>query len=159
MLIWWQSLPNFTLVAVLTRWMLGIIFTVAGIWKVFVLTPQVHAKSFFVDGFKDQWIPDFMLWGLGYSIPVLELAGGIALLVGLWCRFTTACVGMLLLLTTYGHALQQPLFDIDGHTFTRFVFVLILLALPKGVDQISLDYWLEKKRANDMTGALPTTNS
>jgi len=51
-------------------------------------------------------------------------------------------VGLLLLVTTYGHAPQQPLFDISGHTFTRFALVLFILLLPIGTDQFRLDAWL-----------------
>ena len=48
----------------------------------------------------------------------------------------------LLIVTTYGHALQQPLFDIDGHTFTRLALIVFLLLVPVGNDRYSIDHWL-----------------
>ena len=105
----------------------------------FTLTPAAHAQNFFIEGFKDHWIPEPLLWLLGVTIPPFELLAGILLVVGLWTRLTTTLTGLLLLLTTYGHTLQQPLFDIDGHTFTRFALVIFILMLPAGTDKLSLD--------------------
>ncbi len=131
----------------LARWMLGILFTMAGYWKVFTLTPAKHAENFFIKGFEGHWIPEWLLWALGVSIPVLELAAGLALLVGLWRKLTLTSVGLLLLLTTYGHALQQPLFDIDGHTFTRFVLVIFLLMLPSSTVFLTVDSWISSRKS------------
>ncbi len=141
-----KGLPNSVIAEFLARWMLGILFTMAGYWKVFVLTPTKHAENFFIKGFEGQWIPDWVLWTLGTSIPVLELAAGLALLAGLWRKLTLSCVGLLLLLTTYGHALQQALFDIDGHTFTRFALVLFLLMLPNDGTFLTVDRYLLNRK-------------
>jgi len=43
---WWTGVSNMAVAAFLARWMLGILFTVAGWWKVFTLVPQVHAQNF-----------------------------------------------------------------------------------------------------------------
>ena len=147
MVTWWKQVPNTALVAFLARWILGILFTLAGTWKVFILTPAVHAQKFFVEGMAGHWIPDWLLTVLGTAIPFVELAAGLALLLGLWTRLTATGIGVLLLITTYGHGLQQPLFDIDGHTFTRIALVFLLLLLPKGADTIlNMDCWLAKRK-------------
>ena len=139
MIAFLKGLTGPTIAVFLARTMLGLVFFMAGWWKVFTLTPAVHAQQFFLDGFKDSWIPDWLLWALGTAIPPIELAAGLLLLLGLWTRLTASLTGLLLLLTTYGHALQQPLFDIDGHTFTRLALILFVLMIPAETDRLSID--------------------
>ncbi len=55
------------------RWVLGLIFFMAGWWKCFELTPKGHAEQFFIGQFDETWIPHWLLWAIGTSIPVLEL--------------------------------------------------------------------------------------
>ena len=138
--------PNWTIAVFIVRWILGILFLMAGYWKVFVLTPAQHAQQFFVEGFADHWIPEWLLLAFGYSIPVIEFAAGILLCLGLRTREALIAVALLLIVTTYGHALQQPLFDIDGHTFTRLALIIFLLLAPQGCDKYSADCWLSQHR-------------
>ena len=137
---------NWPFAVFIVRWILGLLFLVAGYWKVFVLTPAAHAQQYFVDGFADTWIPVWLLTVLGYGIPVLELAAGALICVGWRSREAIIAVGILLIVTTYGHALQQPLFDIDGHTFTRLALIVFLLLAPVGADHYSVDGWQRKRQ-------------
>lgn len=138
---YFKGLSGQTIAVFLARTMLGLVFTMAGWWKVVTLTPAAHAQRFFIEGFNDSWIPEWLLWFLGVAIPPFELVAGLALLIGLWTRFFATTTGLLLLLTTYGHALQQPLFDIDGHTFTRLTLAIFVLMLADAHDRISFDHW------------------
>lgn len=133
---------NWPIVNFIVRWILGLLFLMAGIWKVFVLTPAAHAQQFFVEGFSQTWIPIWLLQLFGYSIPFLELVAGLLICIGLKSREALIAVGLLLIVTTYGHALQQPLFDIAGHTFTRLALIVFLLLAPLGTDRYSVDQWL-----------------
>ena len=137
---------NWTFVHFIARWILGILFLMAGYWKVFVLTPVGHANQFFVEAFAETWIPEWLLYVLGLSIPLLELAAAILLCVGWRLREALIALGLLLIMTTYGHALQDPFFDIDGHTFTRLALVILLLLAPAGSDKYSLDGWLAARK-------------
>ncbi len=137
---------NWPIAVFIVRWILGLLFLLAGYWKVFVLTPAQHAQRFFVEGFADHWIPEWLLFALGYSIPLVEFAAGLLLCLGLRTREALIAVGLLLIVTTYGHALQQPLFDIDGHTFTRLALLIFLLLAPRGCDRYSADTWLSQLR-------------
>jgi len=139
---------NWPIVNFIVRWILGLLFLMAGLWKVFVLTPAGHAQQFFVDGFSDSWIPTWLLQVFGYSIPFLELVAGLLICIGLRTREALVAVGLLLIVTTYGHALQQPLFDIDGHTFTRLALIVFLLLAPVGTDRYSIDQWLLARKYN-----------
>lgn len=138
---------NWPVVCFIVRWNVGLLFLMAGYWKVFVLTPQQHASEFFIKAYSDSWIPEFLLQGLGLGIPLLELGAGILICLGLFSRYALIAVGMLLIVTTYGHALAQPLFDIDGHTFTRLVLIVFLLLAPLGADRWSVDGWLSHRQA------------
>jgi len=137
---------NWPIVHFIVRWILGILFTMAGYWKVFVLTPSEHTSRYFVDGFVDSWIPEWLLTALGMSIPVLELAAGLLICIGWRLREALIFVGSLLIITTYGHALQQPLFDIAGHTFTRLALIVFLLLAPPGSDKYTLGAWLASRK-------------
>ena len=137
---------NWPIVNFIVRWILGLLFLMAGYWKVFVLTPAGHAQQFFVEGFSDSWIPTWILQVFGYSIPFLELVAGLLICLGFRTREALIAVGVLLIVTTYGHSLQQPLFDIDGHTFTRLALIVFLLLAPVGNDRYSIDQLLVARK-------------
>ncbi|MCZ6500551.1 MAG: DoxX family protein [Gammaproteobacteria bacterium] len=139
---------NWPIVNFIVRWILGLLFLMAGYWKVFVLTPAGHAQQFFVEGFSDSWIPTWLLHLFGYSIPFLELVAGLLICIGFRTREALIAVGLLLIITTYGHSLQQPLFDIDGHTFTRLTLIVFLLLAPVGNDRYSIDHLLLARKGN-----------
>lgn len=140
-----DPLPDWQIPTVVVRAILGTLFLMAGWWKVFVLTPTAHAEQFFLGWFGDSWIPHPLLWALGLTIPVIELAAGVLLLLGWRLRAVLAVLGGLLVLTTYGHALKEPLFNIDGHTFTRLALIVFLLVSPVGADRWSADRWLARR--------------
>ena len=137
---------NAPLVSFIARWVIGILFLMAGYWKVFVLGVNAHAENFFIKGFAEHWIPEWLLWGLGLSIPYIELAIGLLVVIGLRTREALFIMGLLLIVTTYGHALATPLFDIDGHTFTRLMLIFIVLLLGWDKDKTTADYWLAKRK-------------
>ena len=139
---------NWPVVNLILRWILGLLFLMAGYWKVFVLTPAMHAEQFFVQGFADTWIPLWLLNLLGYGIPIVELLAGFLICIGLRSKETLVTLGFLLVITTYGHALQEPLFDIDGHTFTRLALIIVLLLAPTGRDRYSIDHILANRNKN-----------
>jgi len=127
------------------RWILGILFVVAGHWKVFVLGVDQHAQQFFVAAYADSWIPGWLLNVLGSVIPYWELSAGVLLLAGYRLREVLVSLGVLLMITTYGHALKEPLFDITGHTFSRLALIIFLLLLLQSKDRLSVDGWLEHR--------------
>lgn len=141
-----MNTDNWAFVTFIVRWIVGLLFLMAGYWKVFVLTSSEHARRFFVEGFADTWIPVWLLQGLGLVIPYLELLAGVLICLGLRSREALIAMGLLLIVTTYGHALQEPLFDIAGHTFTRLALIVFLLLAPAGKDRYSVDYVLASRR-------------
>ncbi len=127
------------------RVMVGTLFFMAGWWKCFELTPMAHARGAFVEGYADSWIPVFLLWGLGLAIPVVELVVGALLIVGWRTREALITVGFVLLIVTYGHALDEPLYSIQGHILPRGLLMLIALVLPSEEDKLTVDSWLARR--------------
>lgn len=124
----------------IARWILGISFFNAAIWKIFILTPTGHVEKYFSIPFHDTWIPNLLLWVLGLSIPFFELLIGVALCAGFRAREAALLAGLLLVVTTYGHSLIDPLYNItQGLTFSRVILVLFLLIMPDMYDCLSLD--------------------
>ncbi len=122
------------------RWVLGLIFFMAGWWKCFELKPIGHAQRYFVsESYADQWIPQWLLWGVGVSIPVVELVAGGLVCLGLFRRAAYIALGAILVTVTYGHLLLDALFDTTSHIFPRLVLLVFVWVAPWSHDVLSLD--------------------
>jgi uncharacterized membrane protein YphA (DoxX/SURF4 family) len=127
------------------RLVLGLIFFMAGFWKVFQLGPLEHARKYFLP-FADTFLPIWSLWSVGVTIPFVELLGGALLLIGLRVREALIALGGVLVIVTFGHLLREPLFNLTGHVIPRLALLLFLLWCPREVDRLSLDHLLARKR-------------
>jgi len=127
------------------RLVLGLIFFMAGFWKVFQLGPLEHARKYFLP-FAYTFLPVWSLWSVGVTIPFVELLGGALLLIGLRVREALIALGGVLVIVTFGHLLREPLFNFSGHVIPRLALLLLLLWCPREVDWLSLDYLLARKR-------------
>ncbi len=126
------------------RCVLGLIFFMAGWWKCFTLKPVGHARNFFLEWFADHWIPEWLLWALGVSIPVVELVAGGLVCLGLFRRWAYIALGAILVTVTYGHLLREPLFSTTGHIFPRLALLVFVWVAPMKHDVLSLDWVWEK---------------
>jgi uncharacterized membrane protein YphA (DoxX/SURF4 family) len=136
--------------ALFTRVIVGLIFGMAGYWKVFTLTPMGHAQRFFTGPYADSWIPYWLLVLAGVTVPFVELIAGWLLVAGLFRRPAIA-LALVLVLVTYGHLLKEALYSPQGHIFPRTLLLLPTLILSAGQDDISLDYLLQRRRQNRAT--------
>ena len=127
------------------RLILGLIFFMAGFWKVFQLGPLEHARKYFLP-FADTFLPVWSLWLVGVTIPFVELLGGALLLIGFRVREALIALGGVLVIVTFGHLLRDPLFNFSGHVIPRLALLLFLLWCPREGDWFSLDYLLARKR-------------
>jgi uncharacterized membrane protein YphA (DoxX/SURF4 family) len=137
------ALPTF-----FTRVTAGLLFGMAGVHKVFIMTPQVHARKLFLEPYQHTWIPHFLLWPLGVGIPFLELTAGWLLVAGYLRGPVAISLSFLLLTVTYGHALLEPLFNVNSHIFPRLILLLPTLALSPEADPWSLDAMLARRQAD-----------
>jgi uncharacterized membrane protein YphA (DoxX/SURF4 family) len=133
--------------ALFTRVTAGLLFGMAGVHKVFIMTPSVHARKLFLEPYHHTWIPQLLLWVLGVGIPFVELIGGWLLVAGYLRRPAAISLGLLLLLVTYGHALLKPLFNVNSHIFPRLMLLFPTLALRPEADPWSLDATLARRQA------------
>ena len=141
---WWNT-PDVAWAILFTRGILGLLFFMTGWFKVFTLGPVGHAQQFFISDFSESWIPLWLLWALGTTIPFVELGGGVLLLVGFQVRRVLLVMGALLLTVTYGHLLQQPFFDITVHVLPRAMLLIVLFLIPAKGDRWSLDGLMRRK--------------
>jgi len=127
------------------RGVLGLIFFMAGFWKVFTLTPAGHAHRWFVDPYADTFLPAWSLWLTGMTIPFVELVGGALMLVGWRVREASIALGVVLLVVTFGHLLKEPLYEFHSHVIPRLALLLFVLMLPRDADRFSLDALLARR--------------
>ena len=127
------------------RGVLGLIFFMAGLWKVFVLTPVGHAHRWFVDPYADTFLPAWSLWATGVAIPFVELIGGALLLLGWRVREALIALGFVLLIVTFGHLLKEPLYEFHTHVIPRLGLLVFLLWCPREDDRRSMDAWLARR--------------
>jgi uncharacterized membrane protein YphA (DoxX/SURF4 family) len=127
------------------RGVLGLIFFMAGFWKVFTLTPAGHAHRWFVDPYADTFLPMWSLWLTGVTIPILELLAGGLMIVGFRVREASIALGVVLLVVTFGHLLKEPLYEFHTHVIPRLALLLFVLMLPREADRFSLDALLARR--------------
>ena len=129
------------------RAVLGLIFFMAGGWKVYQLGPLQHARHFFVEPYAQTFLPRWSLWTTGVTVPVVELVAGALLLLGWRVRVALFALGGVLVLVTFGHLLAEPLYEFHTHVIPRAALLLFLLVMPRGDDRLSVDQWLTRRRA------------
>ncbi len=128
------------------RLVLGLIFFMAGVWKVFQLGPLQHARKYFLP-FADTFLPVWSLWATGVVIPFVELIGGALVILGLRTREALIALGFVLAIVTFGHLLKEPLYEFHTHVIPRLALLLFVFMLPREDDRFSIDQLITKKRA------------
>ena len=127
------------------RWILGLIFFMAGVWKVFQLGPIGHARRFFVGPYEESFLPVWLLWSAGTVIPVVELTAGALLRAGWRVREALLALVGVLVVVTFGHLLAEPLYQFHTHVIPRAALVLFLLWMPREEDVLTVDYWRTRR--------------
>jgi uncharacterized membrane protein YphA (DoxX/SURF4 family) len=126
------------------RLVLGLIFFMAGVYKVFELGPLGHARKWFLP-FQDTFLPVWSLWAVGTAIPFVELIAGGLLLVGWRIREALLALGAVLVIVAFGHLLHEPLYPFHEHVIPRLALLVFVLAMPRGDDRLSLDHLLQRR--------------
>lgn len=126
------------------RGVLGFIFFMAGVYKVFQLGPLEHARKYFLP-YADTFLPVWSLWIIGTMIPIIELIGGAFVLIGWRVREALLGLGSVLVLVTFGHLLKEPLYPFHEHVIPRLALVLFLLLVPREEDRFSVEAILRRR--------------
>lgn len=129
------------------RLVLGLIFFMAGVWKVFQLGPLEHARRWFLEPYAQSFLPRWSLWATGVTVPFVELVAGALLIVGWRVRGALFALGGVLVLVTFGHLLAEPLYEFHTHVIPRLALLLFLLVMPRDEDRLSVDGWLMRRSA------------
>ena len=127
------------------RLVLGLIFGMAGWGKVFTMGPAEHAHRYFVDPYATSWVPTWLLWAFGLSIPFVELVAGWLVFAGLFVRPALLALGGVLVVVTYGHLLKNFLYEFHTHVIPRLALLIFILAMPRQQDVLSLDFLLGRR--------------
>jgi len=130
------------------RLVLGLIFLMAGIYKVWNLTPAGHVRRWFLP-YQDTFLPTWSLWAAGLAIPFAELLGGAALVAGWRVREALWALGVVLVVVTFGHLLKEPLYPFHEHVFPRLALLLFVLVMPREEDTFSIDHLLHPRASGD----------
>jgi len=127
------------------RLVLGLIFFMAGVMKVFQLGPLNHARKYFLP-FADTFLPVWSLWAMGVVIPFVELIAGAMVILGLRVRGALVALGFVLAVVTFGHLLHDALYEFHTHVIPRLALLLFILLLPRQDDLFSIDYLISRRR-------------
>jgi uncharacterized membrane protein YphA (DoxX/SURF4 family) len=149
----WNTARSRAWALLFARLVLGLIFFIAGVYKVFTLTPAGHVRLWFLP-YQDTFLPTWSLWAVGLAIPFVELAAGALLLLGWRIREALLALGVVLVIVTFGHLLKEPLYPFHEHVIPRLALLLFLLAMPAEEDAFSLDRLLRAsgRRSADGNG-------
>jgi len=128
------------------RAILGIVFFVGGLYKVFIWGPIAHARVLFVVPYAKTFLPVWGLWASGTAIPVVELVAGLLVLVGLWTRPSLFILGAILVFVTFGHLLLQSSTSINPFILPRSALLMVVLLAPSDADVLSVDHLLRVRR-------------
>jgi len=132
-------------VAVLTmRLLLGFIFLMQGIGKVFSWGVENVYKSGFSDE-KYKILPEFLLQATAYYTSYAELIGGFLLVIGFKRDWALYGLAVVLVVVTFGHGLASPIWDLSNVMYRAMLLVALLL-LPKEWDVYSVDGFLANKK-------------
>ena len=140
-----KAISDRTWAIFIARTILGLIFFMAGMWKVFDLGPIEHARRLFIEPYAETFLPAWSLWVTGTTIPVIELVAGALVLVGLWTRPALLALGAVLITVTFGHLVNEPLYQFHTHVIPRTALLLFVLVMPRAEDRMSLDGWLQRR--------------
>jgi uncharacterized membrane protein YphA (DoxX/SURF4 family) len=144
--------PNRAWAVIFARLVLGLIFFMAGVWKVFELGPLNHARKWFLP-YSDTFLPVWSLWAAGVTIPFIEMIAGALVIIGLRTREALIALGFVLAIVTFGHLLKEPLYEFHTHVIPRLALLLFVLMMPREDDRFSVDYLIlnRTKAGNDHT--------
>lgn len=129
------------------REVLGFIFFMAGVHKVFQLGPLGHARKYFLP-YAGTFLPVWSLWTVGTVVPFVELIAGALLIIGWRIREALVSLGLVLVVVTFGHLLKEPLYPFHEHVIPRLALLLFVLMMPAEEDRFSLNHLIRSRTVN-----------
>ena len=118
-----KKLTNDQLAFFLARITIGINFLIHGVVRIPKLTMFVEHV---VQGFKDTYLPNFIVLPFAYVLPFIELIIGLLLLIGLKTRWAAAAGSLLIAILIFGTSLQED-WALVGSQMIYAIFFFILI--------------------------------
>ena len=119
------------------RILLGLIFGMQGLGKVFKIgVSNIYNGGF--KGYEETFLPTFILKFAAYFTSYAEFICGFLLILGLFRKQSYYILGIVLLIVSFGHGLQNPIWDLS-HVMYRSMLLVFLMMVPLAKDTISLD--------------------
>jgi len=144
----WPKTSDYAWVIFVARWILGLMFFFAGIYK-FILGPLEYAREMSVMRHAVASVPASIWWAGALVTPFVELSIGVLLLLGLWTRQTLWLLGAVLILATLAYgvdALYHPvgtnalaLSPVNDYLISRVALLVVVLYPPREHDRYSVD--------------------
>jgi len=126
------------------RLILGFIFFFQGYGKVFKFGLDGVYQNFFLKGYSEL-LPKFLLLFTAYYTSLIELIGGILLIIGFKRDYTLYALASVLIIVTFGHGLKDPIWNLSDVMY-RAIFLVGLLLLPKDLDKYSVDFLIKRNK-------------
>lgn len=109
------------------RVILGLVFLMAGYGKIFTWgIDNVYNSSF--ASFDKTFLPEFLLKFTAYYTSYVELLAGLLLIIGFRRDYALYALASVLIIVTYGHGLQSPIWDVKDVIFRTILLGALLLA-------------------------------
>ena len=126
--------------ALLARGVLGILFLFQGYDKIFGIGLK-RTEAGMEAAMEQTRLPHPLVKAMTAISSVMEFAGGILLIAGLWIYPSLTVLAADLLIVTFGMSLRESLWDMR-FVWPRLALVLFLLVIPQSWDRISTDHFL-----------------
>ncbi len=137
-----ELFTNESVLAFTLRVILGILFFMQAYDKVVKVKLPGVVKSFRYE-FGNVKMPDFILVSAAYFSSLIELLGGLTLILGLFTKYSLYLLGIDLILVVAAFSLINPVWDMKI-VFPRIIIWSILMVIPEAYNKLSLDYFLLK---------------
>jgi uncharacterized membrane protein YphA (DoxX/SURF4 family) len=137
-----ELFTNESILTLTLRVILGILFFMQGYDKVVKVKLPGVVKSFRYE-FGNVKMPDFILVSAAYFSSLIELLGGLTLILGLFTKYSLYLLGIDLILVVAAFSLINPVWDMKI-VFPRIIIWSILMVIPEAYNKLSLDYFLLK---------------
>jgi uncharacterized membrane protein YphA (DoxX/SURF4 family) len=136
------------LAALLPRTILGFVYLFAGIHKITNVGLSAYGQAMaMTEGAR--FLPAAVLAAAGTIVPVVEIALGVLLLVGLWTRPALRVLAMLICAIAAGYgvsglldpmgATAMNITVVNGFIMPRVALIVVTLLLPADADWLSID--------------------
>ena len=139
-----KTTVNRQVALLIIRLTLGFIVLMQGFGKVFSMGVENMYASYMQPTFAEK-LPNFLIYATAYYTSYVELIAGLLLVLGLKRDYALYFIGSVLIIVSFGHGLEQPIWDLS-HVLFRLLPLSVLLLLPSEWDRYRLDTLIKPRK-------------